>query len=83
MSISIALTRIPVGAIVVDASGETLGKVIEAHPDHLIVEHGHFFPDDLEIPPDAVVRVDGSRVLLNLTLEEVAWRHWPRNGTPG
>jgi hypothetical protein len=83
MSISISLTRIPVGADVVDASGELLGKVIEAHPDHLMVEHGHFFPDDFEIPREAVVSADGSRVLLNLTMEEVARRHWPRNGVPG
>jgi len=83
MSISISLTRIPIGADVVDASGELMGKVIEAHPDHLMVEHGHFFPDDVEIPREAVVSADGSRVLLNLTMEEVARHHWPRNGTPG
>lgn len=83
MSISVSLTRVPVGATVVDASGEPLGKVIEAHPDHLMVERGHFFPDDFEIPREAVVSADGSRVLLNLTIEEVARRHWPRNGTPG
>ena len=83
MSISIALTRIPAGVIVVDASGETLGKVIGAQPDHLIIEDGHFFSDDFEIPREAVVSADGSSVLLNLTIEEVAKHHWPRNGTPG
>lgn len=83
MSISISLIRIPVGADVVDAAGEELGTVIEAHPDHLMIEHGRFFPDDLEIPRVAVAGVDGSRVMLNLTLEEVMSRHWPKNGTPG
>ena len=61
MSISISLTRIPVGAIVVDAVGDELGAVVEAHPDHLVVEHGHLFPDDFEIPRDVVARVDGAR----------------------
>ena len=83
MSISLSLTRIPLGTVVVDATGEPLGKIIEAHPDHIVVEHGRFFPDDLEIPRDAVASIDGSRVLLNLTMEEVARHHWPRNGTPG
>jgi hypothetical protein len=83
MSISISLTRIPEGTVVADTSGEPIGKVIEAHPDHLVVEHGRFFPDDLEIPRDAVAGIDDSRVLLNMSIEEVARRHWPRNGTPG
>ncbi len=83
MSISVSLTRIPVDDDVVDASGEHPGKVIEAHPDHLMVEHGHFFPDDFEFPREAVVSANGSYVQLNLTIEEVARRYWPRNGTPG
>jgi len=83
MSISISLTRIPIGSLVTDANDETVGKVIEAHPDHLVVEHGHLFPDDLEIPRDAVANFDGSRVLLNVTIEEGMKRHWPMNGTPG
>jgi hypothetical protein len=83
MSISISLTRIPLGADVADASGEPIGKVIEAHPDHLVIEHGRLFPDDLEIPRDAVAGVEGAHVVLNMTMEEIARRHWPRNGTPG
>lgn len=83
MSISISLTRIPIGAIVVDAHGNELGEVVEAHPDHIVVEHGHLFPDDLEIPRDAVARVDGARVHLSLSIDEVKRHHWPRNGTPG
>lgn len=83
MSISISLTRIPVGAIVVDSRGNEMGAVVEAHPDHLVVEHGHLFPDDLEIPRDAVAQVDNERVQLNLSVDEIKQHHWPRNGTPG
>jgi len=83
MSISISLTRIPTGAIVIDAHGNEIGEVVEAHPDHIVVEHGRLFHDDFEIPRDVVARVDGAHVQLNLTVDEIERHHWPRNGTPG
>ena len=83
MSISISLTRIPIGANVVDADGNELGKVVEAHPDHIVIERGHLFHDDLEIPRDAVARADDEEVQLNLSIDEIKRHNWPRNGTPG
>lgn len=83
MSISISLTRIPIGSMVIDARGDEVGKVVEAHPDHIVIEHGHLFHDDVEVPRDVVARVDGARVQLNLSADEIKARDWPRNGTPG
>ena len=62
MGNSVFLRRFLVDDDGVDASGEHPGKVIETHPDHLIVEHGHYFPDDFEFPREAVVSANGSYV---------------------
>ena len=61
---------VPVGAVVVAANGETLGKVHSAHPHYFVFEDlGTSPPTDWEVPMHAVAGVEGGRVLLTVNLE--------------
>ena len=61
---------VPVGAVVVAANGETLGKVHSAHAHYFVFElFGTSPPTDWEVPLHAVAGVEGGRVLLTVNLE--------------
>lgn len=61
---------IPVGAAVVAANGEALGKVHAVHPHYFVVERdgpgGHA---EYEVPNRAAGTVEANRVLLTVNLE--------------
>ena len=62
-------SEVPVGAVVVAANGETLGKVHVAHPHYFVIHRDGSPPTDYEIPTHAVVAIEGGRVQLSVNLE--------------
>lgn len=60
----------PIGAAVIGANGDTLGKVHTAYPHFFVLERGDGAEAaDFEVPMHAVVSIDGGRVLLTVNLE--------------
>lgn len=53
--------EIPDGAAVVDARGRTIGRVIAAEYEHIVVERGFLFTRSFYIPTKAIARVEGPR----------------------
>lgn len=72
MSLSLALAPdliagpwdIPLGAPVVDCTGEPVGRVVDADVETLTVRHGWFFAPSLAIPLAQVARVEDGTVWL-------------------
>lgn len=62
-------SEVPVGAAVIAANGETLGKVHTAYPHFFVFEQSGEEPADYEVPMHAVSGVEGGRVLLTVNLE--------------
>jgi hypothetical protein len=70
---SSAHAEVPIGAAVVAASGEMLGKIHTAHPHFFVFEQATGSPPaDYEVPMHAVSRVEGGRVLLTVNLEALS-----------
>jgi hypothetical protein len=66
------------GMDVLDARGETVGRVKDALGDRLLSHKGWLFPDDHEIPASAIQSVDERGVHLSLTKDDlVAAEHDP------
>ena len=64
---------VPVGAVVVAANGETLGKVHTAHRHYFVFERSDPAASaDYEVPMHAVADVEGGRVLLTVNLEALS-----------
>ena len=62
--------EVPVGAAVVAANGEMLGKVHTVFPHFFLFEQtGGANPTDYEVPMHAVVGTEGGRVQLTVNLE--------------
>ena len=65
-----ARSEVPVGAAVIGADGQTLGKVHTAYRHFFVFEQtGGEAPADYEVPMHAVSAVEGGRVLLTVNLE--------------
>lgn len=70
MAESTGRSEVPVGAAVVAANGDMLGKVHTAYPHFFVLEQsGGAEPADYEVPMHAVSSVEGGRVLLTVNLE--------------
>jgi hypothetical protein len=64
---------IPIGAQVIAANGEELGRVHTVHAHYLLVEQSSGPPaTDLEVPVGAVTAVEGSRVVLRVNREALS-----------
>ena len=62
--------EVPIGAAVIAANGETLGKVHTAYRHFFVFERaGESGATDYEVPMHAVGGVEGGRVLLTVNLE--------------
>lgn len=61
---------IPIGAQVIAANGEELGRVHTVYPHYFLVEWGSGAAvTDLEVPAGAVTAVEGSNVILRVNRE--------------
>ena len=61
---------VPIGAVVVAANGETLGKVHSSHPHYFVFQRSGTSPaTEWEVPMHAVAGVEGGRVQLTVNLE--------------
>lgn len=69
---------IPEGTELRSADDETLGKVISANRDFVVLEKGFVFPTDFYIPTNAVDRFNGEIAYLGLTKDEVLHQGWDR-----
>jgi hypothetical protein len=66
-------TTIPVGAPVIAANGEELGRVHTVHAHYFLVERGTGAATiDLEVPSGAVALIEGSRVVLRVNREALS-----------
>jgi len=62
-------SEVPVGAAVIGADGQTLGKVHTAYRHFFVFEQAGDDPANYEVPMHAVSAVEGGRVLLTVNLE--------------
>ena len=70
-------TTIRPGMEVRAVDGDSLGRIVEVRPDHVVVEKGTFFPEDHYIPLDAIGSVgeDGAVHLL-VSRDEAVSQEW-------
>jgi hypothetical protein len=62
------------------ADDKDLGKVVTVSPNHVMVEKGHFFKHDYEIPKTAIKGVRDGKVYLNVpavALDRAGWETDP------
>jgi len=65
------------GMDVVGSDGEKVGKIVEVHPDYVVVEKGFFFPKDHFIPTSAIGQVGADdTVYLSVTKDEALNQGW-------
>ncbi len=73
-----ALEQFPKGTPVYDASGEKVGTVAEADPQHngLIIQKGLFFRKDIPVPISAIARSDSEGIYLNVSKDDASNGIW-------
>jgi len=65
------------GMDVVGSDGDKVGKIVEVHPDYVVVEKGFFFPKDHFIPTSAIGQVGADeKVYLTVTKDEAMNQGW-------
>lgn len=61
---------------VYSADGDKIGDVEEVHPHYLTVSKGFFFPTEKYVPVAAITNVDGERVYVNASKQEIDNLGW-------
>lgn len=61
---------------VLDANGDKVGSLDELHPNYLTVSKGFIFTSERYIPLSAIDRVEGDKIYLNVTKDDIDDRNW-------
>ncbi len=66
------------GIPVFDAASQQIGvaRDQDARSGFLLLEKGHSFPHDVEVPIDVVTRHDARGIYLSVTRDQIARQHW-------
>jgi hypothetical protein len=62
----------PAGTVVIAADGEVLGKIRTVYPHFLLVAQDDTAHADLEVPPHALGRYDGTRLQLTVNRQALS-----------
>ena len=65
---------------VVGLDGDTIGEIIKIDVDFLLVKEDGAFPNEFQVPVNAVAKVEGDTVHLSVTKDDARDQRWP--GTP-
>lgn len=71
-------TEIAYGWDVVGADGDKIGSVAAIQPHYISVEKGFLFKEDIFIPTSTITSVEGEKVYLNVTKDQIENEDWYR-----